>query len=231
MPDEADEDQAELTMTPTTMPTGRWMTKTRPGIEPTIPLPTSTSRHARLHPAAGPQDLEAEVDDDEVRLTFGNRRYRIRGLSKNLAYDVLQGEHPRHQRHRPVRGHLRPVLGQAPQGLRRPGRRRTARRRDRRSRPTWAVCCSSWKNCRTSTSPRRYAAQGHDARHDRSTRRPTPCSCCVTRSCSTASSATSASSAKASNKLVGYLAAVSRKLDEPLGHHHPKHQCGRQDQR
>ena len=54
--------------------------------EPTILLPTRTASPV---PAA-PQEVEAEVDADEVRLTFGNRRYRIRGLSKNLAYDVLK---------------------------------------------------------------------------------------------------------------------------------------------
>jgi DNA primase len=59
--------------------------------EPTIPLMTSNPlpRLASPLPPA-PPSLEAEVDADEVRLTFGNRRYRIRGLSKNLAFDVLK---------------------------------------------------------------------------------------------------------------------------------------------
>ncbi|MFS2005028.1 hypothetical protein ACEN9F_15505 [Duganella sp. CT11-25] len=34
--------------------------------------------------------IEAEVKDNEVVLAFGERRYRVRGLSKNLAYDVLK---------------------------------------------------------------------------------------------------------------------------------------------
>jgi len=37
-----------------------------------------------------PQDTEAEVEGDEVRLVFGNRRYRIRGLGKNLSFDQLK---------------------------------------------------------------------------------------------------------------------------------------------
>ena len=43
--------------------------------------------------------------------------------------------------------------------------------------------------------------------------------CCATRTCSTASSPTSTACGvvgEETNKLVGYLAAVSRKLDEPL---------------
>ena len=48
-----------------------------------------TIRTASPLPPA-PHEVEAEVDADEVRLTFGNRRYRVRGLSKNLSYDVLK---------------------------------------------------------------------------------------------------------------------------------------------
>src|SRR5262249_37774692 len=32
----------------------------------------------------------AEVHDDEVLLTFGNRRYRVRGWAKNLSFDSLR---------------------------------------------------------------------------------------------------------------------------------------------
>ena len=37
-----------------------------------------------------PQEIEAEVSDDEAAMTFGNRRYRVRGLGKNTSLDVLR---------------------------------------------------------------------------------------------------------------------------------------------
>jgi hypothetical protein len=60
-------------------------------VEPAIPLATSSTpiRTASPLPPA-PSDVDAEVDDDEVRMVFGNRRYRVRGLSKNLAFEVLR---------------------------------------------------------------------------------------------------------------------------------------------
>jgi DNA primase len=52
-------------------------------VAPAIPLPAS--------PVPGPAvAIEAEVRENEVVLTFGERRYRVRGLSKNLAYDILK---------------------------------------------------------------------------------------------------------------------------------------------
>lgn len=36
------------------------------------------------------QDIPAEVREHDIVLTFGERRYRIRGLEKNLAFDVLK---------------------------------------------------------------------------------------------------------------------------------------------
>jgi DNA primase catalytic core len=52
-------------------------------VAPAIPLPAS--------PVPGPAvAIEAEVKENEVVLAFGERRYRVRGLSKNLAYDVLK---------------------------------------------------------------------------------------------------------------------------------------------
>ena len=45
-------------------------------------------------PAAPTLDVEAQVKESEVVLTFGEnehaRRYRVRGLSKNLGYDVMK---------------------------------------------------------------------------------------------------------------------------------------------
>ncbi len=37
-----------------------------------------------------PQDIEAEVNGDEVTMQLGHRRYRVRGLSKNLAFDQMK---------------------------------------------------------------------------------------------------------------------------------------------
>ncbi len=37
-----------------------------------------------------PKEPEAHVDDDEVVVTFGDRRYRVRGWQKNLAFDQLR---------------------------------------------------------------------------------------------------------------------------------------------
>lgn len=41
-------------------------------------------------PAAPASTGEAEVSDNEVVLAFSERRYRVRGLARNLAYDVLK---------------------------------------------------------------------------------------------------------------------------------------------
>jgi hypothetical protein len=37
-----------------------------------------------------PQEIEAEVSDDELSVTFGDRHYRVRGLAKNTTWDVLR---------------------------------------------------------------------------------------------------------------------------------------------
>jgi len=52
--------------------------------EDTEPLPA-----AAVPPAPAPL-IAAEVSDNEIRVVLGDRRYRIRGLDKNLAYDVLK---------------------------------------------------------------------------------------------------------------------------------------------
>ncbi len=41
-------------------------------------------------PDAPAPELDAQVSDNEVTLSVGNRRYRIRGLQKNLAFEVLK---------------------------------------------------------------------------------------------------------------------------------------------
>lgn len=44
------------------------------------------SRHT-VHPV---HNIEAEVTDEEVKITLGDRHYRVRGLGKNLSYDMLK---------------------------------------------------------------------------------------------------------------------------------------------
>jgi len=50
------------------------------------PAPILTA--SPLPPA--PQDIEADVSGDEITMHLGHRRYRIRGLSKNLSFDQLK---------------------------------------------------------------------------------------------------------------------------------------------
>ena len=40
-------------------------------------------------PSAAAGDVEAQVRDEEVVIVLGDRRYRVRGLKKNLAFDVM----------------------------------------------------------------------------------------------------------------------------------------------
>ena len=65
-------------------------------LEPAAPPPAARAagadppiRTASPVPPTPPAD-DAEVGDDEVNLAFGNRRYRVRGFSKNLSFDVLR---------------------------------------------------------------------------------------------------------------------------------------------
>ena len=37
-----------------------------------------------------PRDIDAEIHDGQVDMTLGNRRYRVRGLGKNMSYDQLK---------------------------------------------------------------------------------------------------------------------------------------------
>ena len=52
--------------------------------ERAVPLP------AAVVPEAVKVDVDAEVTEREVIMALGDRRYRVRGLEKNLAYDVLK---------------------------------------------------------------------------------------------------------------------------------------------
>ena len=53
------------------------------GMPPVPPLPA-----ARMPDA--PRAIPAEVGEAETIMTFGDRRWRVRGLARNLAYDVLK---------------------------------------------------------------------------------------------------------------------------------------------
>jgi DNA primase len=54
----------------------------------TVPAPIP-ALSASPQPAPAAADVEAHVRDEEIVMTLGDRRYRIRGLAKNLAFDVL----------------------------------------------------------------------------------------------------------------------------------------------
>ena len=48
------------------------------------PLPASPV------PSAPAEDIPCEVKDNEIALTLGDRRYRVRGLAKNLSFELLK---------------------------------------------------------------------------------------------------------------------------------------------
>jgi DNA primase len=48
-----------------------------------VPLPASPL------PAAAVAEVDAQVRDEEIVIVLGDRRYRVRGLKKNLAFDVM----------------------------------------------------------------------------------------------------------------------------------------------
>lgn len=56
-------------------------------VAPTAETPSLAAETAASAPAA---DIAAEVSDDEVIVSFGDRRYRVRGLAKNLSAEVLK---------------------------------------------------------------------------------------------------------------------------------------------
>jgi hypothetical protein len=70
---------AEPTPTPTP-------TESAPSVEP----PSLAAAPVAALGAAPTADIAAEVSDDEVVMSFGDRRYRVRGLAKNLSTEVLK---------------------------------------------------------------------------------------------------------------------------------------------
>jgi DNA primase len=55
-------------------------------LEPALTAPLS----AAVRPEAPREDVAAFVADDEIVMQLGDRRYRVRGLAKNLSYDQLR---------------------------------------------------------------------------------------------------------------------------------------------
>ncbi len=54
------------------------------------PTPSETTLPASPVPTAASAEIACEVRENEVTFAFADRRYRVRGLSKNLAYELLK---------------------------------------------------------------------------------------------------------------------------------------------
>jgi len=61
---------------------------TKPAMADTVPAPIPALPASPL-PAPPAAEVEAQVREEEIVMSLGDRRYRIRGLAKNLAFDVL----------------------------------------------------------------------------------------------------------------------------------------------
>jgi DNA primase catalytic core len=57
---------------------------------PSLAASPSPPSSASVLPAAPKLEIPTEVKDQEVVITLGDRRYRVRGLDKNLSYDALK---------------------------------------------------------------------------------------------------------------------------------------------
>ncbi len=60
-----------------------------PGTTATLPIVLGPILMASPVPPP-PQDIEADINGDEVVMQLGHRRYRVRGLSKNMAFDQMK---------------------------------------------------------------------------------------------------------------------------------------------
>lgn len=63
--------------------------------EPMLDAPSQATPSEKQPPLASPlprqsADIEAEIADNGIVINIGNRTYRVRGLDKNLAFDVLK---------------------------------------------------------------------------------------------------------------------------------------------
>jgi DNA primase len=61
---------------------------TKAAVADAVPVPIPALPASPL-PAPAVAEVEAQVRDEEIVIVLGDRRYRIRGLAKNLAFDVL----------------------------------------------------------------------------------------------------------------------------------------------
>jgi DNA primase len=58
-------------------------------VAPAVAVEAAAVLPASPIPAPAGADIEAQVRDEEIVMSVGDRRYRIRGLAKNLAFDVM----------------------------------------------------------------------------------------------------------------------------------------------
>jgi DNA primase len=58
-------------------------------VAPAVTVEAAVVLPASPIPAPAAAGIEAQVREEEIVMTLGDRRYRIRGLAKNLAFDVL----------------------------------------------------------------------------------------------------------------------------------------------
>ena len=76
--------------TPATPPEAMSASEPAPGVAATIDRAHAGAPSSSLAALAAKEKTGADVKGDEVTLSFGDRRYRVRGLSKNLTYDCLR---------------------------------------------------------------------------------------------------------------------------------------------
>ena len=111
-------------------------------------MPPPAEIPAPVHPQRPSIDVPAEVKGEEIVITLGDRRYRVRGLAKNLSYAsckvnlmASRGDGFHVDTLDLYAARQRTAVHQA--GRHRDG----AERGCRQARPA-AACCASWKNCR-----------------------------------------------------------------------------------
>jgi len=61
-----------------------------PSLAAEVPVIETPAIAASPVPAAAAPEAEPQVKESEVAIVFGDRRYRVRGLAKNMSYDVMK---------------------------------------------------------------------------------------------------------------------------------------------
>ncbi|MEJ2416554.1 MAG: CHC2 zinc finger domain-containing protein [Exilibacterium sp.] len=61
-----------------------------PEITEVVPVEQDLELPAQAQPEPPKENIQAEVKESEIHFTFGNRSYRVRGLDKNKSYDALK---------------------------------------------------------------------------------------------------------------------------------------------